>query len=87
VAKLKAILKHGACACARSSAIVLLLAIVHFKPRLLLDNIRYISSVSASQKKFVYITANQFMLLREIIAVYCENRTEHTDTMRGLSQW
>jgi hypothetical protein len=41
------------------------------------------SSVRTSQETH-YVSAtkpNRLMLFREIIAVYCENNTEHTDTL------
>jgi hypothetical protein len=45
----------------------------------------YIYSVPTSQETR-YVTAtkpNRLMLFREIIAVYCENHTEHTNTLCG----
>jgi hypothetical protein len=44
----------------------------------------YKNSVRTSQETH-YVSAtetNRLMLFREIIAVYCENRTEHTDPVR-----
>jgi hypothetical protein len=45
----------------------------------------YINSVRASQETHcVSITKpNRLMLFREIIAVYCENHTEHIPTVCG----
>jgi hypothetical protein len=45
----------------------------------------YINSVRTSQETH-YVPAtkpNRLMLFRETVAVYCENHTEHTDTLRG----
>jgi hypothetical protein len=44
----------------------------------------YKNSVFISQETH-YISAtkpNRLMLFRETVAVYCENHTEHTDTLR-----
>jgi hypothetical protein len=43
------------------------------------------NSVRTSQETHYVSTTktNRLMLFREIIAVYCENRTEHTDTLCG----
>jgi hypothetical protein len=44
----------------------------------------YKNSVRTSQETHVSATeTNGLMLLREIIAVYCENYTEHTNTLCG----
>jgi hypothetical protein len=48
-------------------------------------NIDTINSVGTSQEGH-YVSAtkpNRFMLFREIIAVYCENHTEHKNTLCG----
>jgi hypothetical protein len=45
----------------------------------------YINSVRTSQETH-YVSAtkpNRLMLFRETVAVYCENHTEHTDTLCG----
>jgi hypothetical protein len=45
----------------------------------------YTNSVRTSQETY-YVSAtepNRLMLFRETVAVYCENRTEHTDTFCG----
>jgi hypothetical protein len=45
----------------------------------------YKNSVRISQETH-YVTAtkpNRLMLFRETVAVYCENRTEHTNTLCG----
>jgi hypothetical protein len=45
------------------------------------QNAVYINSVRTSQEThYVFVTKpNRLMLFREIIAVYCENHTEHTN--------
>jgi hypothetical protein len=45
----------------------------------------YKDSVRTSQETY-YVSAtkpNQLMFFRETVAVYCENHTEHTDTLCG----
>jgi hypothetical protein len=45
----------------------------------------YKNSVRTSQETH-YVSAtkpNRLMLFKETVAVYCENRTEHTDTFSG----
>jgi hypothetical protein len=45
----------------------------------------YTNSVRTSQETH-YVSArepNRLMLLRETVAVYCEKRTEHTNTLCG----
>jgi hypothetical protein len=45
----------------------------------------YKNSVHTSQETH-YVSAtkpNRLMLFRETVAVYCENHTEHTDTLYG----
>jgi hypothetical protein len=45
----------------------------------------YINSVRTSRETH-YVSAtepNRSVMFRETVAVYCENRTEHTDTLRG----
>jgi hypothetical protein len=45
----------------------------------------YKNSIRTSQETF-YVSAtkpNRLMLLRGTVAVYCENRMEHTDTLCG----
>jgi hypothetical protein len=47
----------------------------------------YTNSVSTSQETH-YVSAkkpNRLMLFGETVAVYCENHTEHTDTLCGQS--
>jgi hypothetical protein len=47
--------------------------------------VKYKDSVRTSQETY-YVSAtkpNQLMLFRETVAVYCENHTEHTDTLCG----
>jgi hypothetical protein len=43
----------------------------------------YKNSVLTSQetRRFSYTKTNRLMLFREIIAVYCENNTEHINTL------
>jgi hypothetical protein len=50
-----------------------------------LETIRIINPVRTSQEThYVSITRpNRLMLFRETVAVYCENHTEHTDTLCG----
>jgi predicted Zn-dependent protease with MMP-like domain len=46
---------------------------------------QYSNSVRTSQETY-YVSAtkpNRLMLFRETVAVYCENHTEHTDTLCG----
>jgi hypothetical protein len=45
----------------------------------------YKDSVSTSQETHYVTTTkpNRLMLFGETVAVYCENHTEHTDTLRG----
>jgi hypothetical protein len=44
----------------------------------------HINSVRTSQEAHYFSTTepNQLMLCEETVAVYCENRTEHTDTYK-----
>jgi hypothetical protein len=54
-----------------------------FKEKII--KIKYTNSVRTSQETH-YVSAtkpNRLMLLRETVAVYCENHTEHTDTLCG----
>jgi hypothetical protein len=47
------------------------------------------NSVRTSQETY-YISATEptrLMLFGETAAVYCENRTEHTDTLCGQNEW
>jgi hypothetical protein len=39
-----------------------------------------------SRPSVTIATTNRLTLFREMIAVYCENHTEHTDTLRGQMQ-
>jgi hypothetical protein len=45
----------------------------------------YTISVRTSQETHFFSATkpNQLMLFRETVAVYCENHTEHTDTLFG----
>jgi hypothetical protein len=55
---------------------------IHCEGRMQCSTI-YIKPVRTSQETH-YVSAtesNQLMLLRERFAVYCENHTEHTDTL------
>jgi hypothetical protein len=54
------------------------------KTEFLLNNI-YINQVRTSQKTHYVSTTkpNRLMLFGETVAVYCENHTEHTDTLCG----
>jgi hypothetical protein len=57
-------------------------ALLPFKHEFLLNNM---SSVRTSQETH-HVSAtkpNRLMLFRETVAVYCENHTEHTDTLCG----
>jgi flagellar basal body-associated protein FliL len=58
--------------------IIIIIIIIHCVGRML-------SSVRASQEThYVFATKpNRLMMFREIIAVYCENHTEHTNTLCG----
>jgi hypothetical protein len=47
----------------------------------------YINSIRTLQETY-YVSAtkpNRLMLFGETVAVYCENRTEHTDTLQNFS--
>jgi hypothetical protein len=50
-----------------------------------LEAIRLLNSVRTSQEtRHVSATKpNRLMLFRETVAVFCENQTEHTDTLCG----
>jgi hypothetical protein len=44
----------------------------------------YINPVRTSQETHYFTTkTNRLMLFGETVAVYCEDRTEHTDTLCG----
>jgi hypothetical protein len=49
------------------------------------SSVIYTNPVRTSQEThYVSVTKpNRLMLFRETIAVYCENHTEHTNTLRG----
>jgi hypothetical protein len=54
------------------------------KHELLLNDIEKSSSYLTGNKHYVSATKpNRLMLFRETVAVYCENHTEHTDTLCG----
>jgi hypothetical protein len=49
------------------------------------QNAVYINSVRTSQETY-YVSAtetNRLMMFRETVAVYCENHTEHINTLSG----
>jgi hypothetical protein len=53
--------------------------------RHILEDFNYINPVRTSQETH-YVSAtkpNRLMLFGETVAVYCENHTEHTDTLCG----
>jgi hypothetical protein len=57
--------------------------LIHFLALLILWNIIFKNSVRTSQETH-YVTAtkpNRLILLRETVAVCCENHTEHTNTL------
>jgi hypothetical protein len=62
---------------------VVSLSWVKSKSKLLYDWWLNIQSVPHGKHSVSITTASRFMLLGEIIAVYCDNHTEHIDTLRG----